>query len=433
MSTYPKYLQSIVDRLKSMPPEERAKILAAAQADPRKWLPNPGQQTKALRSLADELFFGGVPGPGKSSLAVGCAVNEHSKSIIFRREYTQVKGLEDEAAKILGSRDGYNSTLHLWRLPGPDNKTLEFGSVPSEHDREKWQGQAHDYIAFDEIAAFLRSQYRYLTLWNRSTVPGQRCRIVCTGNPPQTAEGLWVIAHWAPWLDKNHHDPAEDGELRYPIRFSPTDDREHFFRTAEEAVAFLESEWPPEHVPRDDQGVVIPPRSRSFIAGDLNENLDLVRDNAYRAVLAFADAGMQSLVKGQFDSQLQDHANQVIPTQWVEEAQKRWTERPPQGVPMTALGADIAQGGPAKTVLSPRHDHWFARLIAVPGAQTPRAADAAALIVQHRRDNCAVAVDASGGYGGPVAEWLEINNGVSIVRYKGGTASGSTLTLASHV
>jgi hypothetical protein len=44
-----------------------------------------------------------------------------------------------------------------------------------------------------------------------------------------------------------------------------------------------------------------------------------------------------------------------------------------------------------------------------------------------------VAVDASGGYGGPVAEWLEINNGVSIVRYKGGTASGSTLTLASHV
>jgi hypothetical protein len=29
------------------------------------------------------------------------------------------------------------------------------------------------------------------------------------------AEGLWVIKHWAPWLDPLHPRPARPGELRW--------------------------------------------------------------------------------------------------------------------------------------------------------------------------------------------------------------------------
>ena len=49
--------------------------------------------------------------------------------------------------------------------------------------------------------------------WNRSSVPGQRCRVVVGSNPPTTAAGLWVILYWAPWLDPMHPYPAKPGEL----------------------------------------------------------------------------------------------------------------------------------------------------------------------------------------------------------------------------
>jgi hypothetical protein len=68
---------------------------------------------------------------------------------------------------------------------------------------------------FDELPNFLEQQYRYLIGWNRTTKPGQRSRVVATGNPPQGPEGEWVIKYWAPWLDPTHQNPAAPGELRW--------------------------------------------------------------------------------------------------------------------------------------------------------------------------------------------------------------------------
>jgi hypothetical protein len=48
------------------------------------------------------VFFGGEPGGGKSILLCGVAVGYHHKSIFFRREIPQVKGLLDLTAQILG-------------------------------------------------------------------------------------------------------------------------------------------------------------------------------------------------------------------------------------------------------------------------------------------------------------------------------------------
>ena len=90
---------------------------------------------------------------------------------------------------------------------------LEFGSAPHEKDVSRYQGRAHDFKGFDEITHFSRAQYRYLTLWLRSTRPGQRCRIIAAGNPPTRPEGFWVVEHWKPWLDDRYHDPADPGEL----------------------------------------------------------------------------------------------------------------------------------------------------------------------------------------------------------------------------
>jgi hypothetical protein len=80
-------------------------------------------------------------------------------------------------------------------------------------------------------------------------------------------------------------------------------------------------------------------------------------------------------------------------------AQLRWTPRPPQDVPMTAIGVDVAQGGSDSTVLAPRYDTWYAPLIVVPRKETPTPSSAAALVVQRRRHGAAVIVDVGGGYG----------------------------------
>ena len=44
--------------------------------------------------------------------------------------------------KIIGTRNGYNSTTGVWRLPG--GKVMELGSVKLPDDWMKYQGRAHD-------------------------------------------------------------------------------------------------------------------------------------------------------------------------------------------------------------------------------------------------------------------------------------------------
>jgi hypothetical protein len=409
------FLQAILGKLRGLPPEELQKLVAQANADTRLWIPNPGPQTDARDSLAAELFFGGQMGGGKSSCAVGVAVTEHERSIIFRREYSQIRGLEDEATKILGgSRTGYNSQDKVWRIPGTD-RVLEFGSCPHEWDVQRYQGRAHDYVSFDEISNFTKSQYVFLGLWLRSTKPGQRCRIIATGNRPTNPEGFWVIEYWGAWLDPTYHDPAKPGELRWPVPAEEGHDATLFLRSPEEALAHLAKFKAP---PRDHLGNILLPRSRTFIPSRLEDNPDLAA-SGYGSVLAHAPKHLQALARGDFDEAIEDHPQQLIPTKWIMAAQERWKPKPPEGVPMIAMGVDVAAGGSDKTCLAWRHDAWFAPLVLVPGEKTPNPSDVALLVMQHQRNNCVTVIDCGGGYGGGVAEQLESHHGIRAIRYKG--------------
>jgi hypothetical protein len=416
-------LEQIVGLLNALPPDQREIVERAAIEHTKKrvWVPNPGFQEMAYRSLADELFAGGEPGGGKSILLVGTAIEDHSSSIIFRREYPQIKGLEDTAEAILGSRKGYNAQTHIWRFaPG---KTMEFGSVPHEKDKKRYQGRPHPLKGFDEITHFTRSQYKYLTLWNRpapgAANPNERRRIIATGNPPTSPEGLWVNEYWKPWLDRTYHDPAEPGELRWATPADDDSDKERFFRSLEEAVDYIrESLSNPAFFEKD--GSVKPPRSRTFVPLPLEENRDYIR-SGYSSVLGYASKEDRAMAAGDFAAGIEDHPYQVIPTAWIVAAQERWTPAPPKGAPMTAIGVDVAQGGGDDTVLAPRHDYWYAELIAEPGAKTPMPSDVAALVVRHRRDRAAVIVDCGGGYGAGVVERLA-DNSIAAVKFLGSAA-----------
>lgn len=323
------------------------------------WLPNPGPQAQALESPADILLYGGAAGGGKTDLLLGAAATRHRRSIIFRRDYTQLKSLRERAAELFGATGRFNAQQERWRLS--DGRSLWFGAVQHEGDKQKFQGQPHDLKGFDEITHFSESQFRFIIGWNRSTDPAQRCRVICAGNPPVTAEGDWVIRYWAPWLDPTHPNPAEPGELRW---FATLDGRD-----VECADA----------TPFDHKGETIRPVSRSFIRASVEDNPDLM-ESGYRATLQSLPEPLRAqMLNGNFAAGQEDDPWQVIPTGWVLAAQARWQEPPPG--PMDTLGVDVARGGRDRTVLSPRHGPWFARQLLYPGTATPDGPSVVGLIV----------------------------------------------------
>lgn len=423
-SSFAEFLKAFAE----LPEDEKkaAVDLADKECAGLKFVPNIGPQTEAYYCEADELFYGGAGGGGKTALLCGLAVNEHYDIHIFRREGVQLRGIIKELTAILGSTDGLNSTLGIWRVPGT-GQTIELAGIKDEDDKIDWQGRASDLKCFDEITHFTRSQYEFIIGWNRSTRPGQRCRVVATGNPPIDENGLWVIQYWAPWLDDTHPDPAAPGELRYPVRVAEDSDdtREIFFRTKAEALAHLATFKNP---PRDLEGNIIAPRSRTFIPAKLEDNPDLMR-SGYAAVLDKMPKELRDAMRdGKFKTAFIDDEFQVIPTEWIVEAQRRWKAERPHLTPMTAIGVDIAQGGADRTVMAPRYATWFAPLIAKPGRDTPDGPTAAALIIMHMRDAAVINIDLGGGWGGSAYDHLKANDAVALTGIvPGGASSGRTM------
>lgn len=365
------------------------------------WVPNVGPQTEAYWCQADELFYGGQAGGGKSALMIGLSLTCHERSLLLRRTAKEAEGWVDDYVTILGDREGYNGQTNTWRR---DGRIIDLSGCQLEADKQKFKGRPHDFIGFDEVADFSETQYTFIIGWNRSTTPGQRCRIVAAGNPPTTPEGLWVLRRWAAWLDPNHHNPAQPGELRW-------------YTTGEDGKEIEVDGFGP----HDIGGEQIMARSRTFIPAKLADNPDLAA-SGYAATLAALPEELRAAYRdGRFDVSLRDGAFQCIPTSWVRAAQERWTPHPPNGTPMCSIGVDVAQGGQDETVLAIRHDGWFAPLISVPGKLTPDGATVAGLVVSKRRDDATIVIDMGGGYGGAALEWLKEQD-MPVVGYKGAEA-----------
>lgn len=348
----------------------------------RFFVPNPGPQTDAYYSEADEIFYGGGAGGGKSFLLCGVAIQDHSRSLVLRRVSKHLSGLKNEIAGLLGGRDGLNDTTGVWKLP--TGGVIELGHCQHERNKEDYQGNPHDLIGFDEITQFSESQYRYIIGWNRTTKEGQRCRVISTGNPPINESGLWVIRYWAPWLDPAHPNPAQPGELRYFLSQDGED---------------VEVDGPgPHEVDWSDVPVIA--RSRTFIPALLEDNPDLMATGYASVLNSMPEELRERLRHGKFNVETQDDAWQVIPKKWIEAAQARWTDRPPEGMEMTAVAVDVAQGGKDKTQIQSRYDWWYGRFSSFKGKDTPDGPSIVREVVPLMRDRCRVIVDAGGGYGG---------------------------------
>lgn len=376
-----------------------------------RWLPNPGPQTEAYFSEADEVFYGGQAGGGKTDLAVGLALTAHSRSLILRKYRDDAKELSDRLLEIAGTRDGWNGQDLIFREP---DRITRFAGCSTEDEKQRFKGKPNDLYVFDEVSDFTESQYSFIIAWNRSATPGQRCRVLAAGNPPTRPEGLWVLKRWAAWLDPNHPNPAKPGELRWYAR------NEDGLETEVDGQG-------PHLMPGESHPILA--RSRTFIPAELADNPDLA-GTGYEASLDALPIEIRGAYRdGRFDLGLQDASYQAIPTAWVRAAQERWHERPPEGIPQCAIGVDASGGGTDPMIIAKRHGGWYDKIVKVPAKEIPmeRAGSyCAGIVISHRHDDSTVIIDLGGGYGSAMYEQLHENN-VKAVGYKGAeSAYGKT-------
>lgn len=403
-------LDELITKLDAMPPRAMAELtdtaLSATKHMP--WVPNAGPQTQAYLSPADVLLFGGAAGGSKTDLLLGLAFTAHRRALILRRHYTDLGALTERAIAINGTNDGFNGSSPP-KLRTRDGRLIEFGAAQHPGSEQQWQGHPHDLLAFDESVQFLEAQVRFLMTWVRTTEPNQRTRTVLASNPPVDPTGDWIVGMFRPWLDLTHDKPAKPGELRW---FAVTPDGKEIEVEGSGPVQF----------PGQPNPVI--PKSRTFIPAKLADNPFLLKTDYAKELDALPEPYRSAYRDGNFMAARTDQPNQAIPFSWLSEARSRWTPKPPDGVPMVALGVDVAQGGADNTVIACRHDGWFAPLVVIPGVKTPLGTDVAGAIVSARRDGATVVIDLGGGYGSAPMEHLRANDpDFPIVGYKGAEKS----------
>lgn len=394
-------LDELLAKINAMSETDQAALAKQAHAATQhmKFIPNPGPQTEAYLSDADVVLFGGSPGGGKTALEVGLALNEHQRTMIVRKNFVDLEGplhtLDNILKKPRSATQGNRPKYY-----GEDGRTIDFVGIGDGLDGK--QGNPHDLICIDEAAQLPEQQVRMLLGWLRTDKKGQRCRVIFGSNPPLDTTGDWLITYFAPWLNPQHPRPAREGELRY-------------FLPDESGIGDRECE---KHETADIQGVQVSAQSRTFISSKFTDNPYYDHEAYAKSLAGLPDSARAILIGGNFMLTRSDNEFQAIPTEWVRAAQARWTPVPPVGVPMCAIGVDVAQGGNDRTVLAPRYDGWYSELIVKPGKETPDGQTVAGLVVKHRRSEAKPIVDIGGGWGGDAFAALR-ENGIDAVSYMG--------------
>ena len=362
---------------------------------PAVWYPQSGPQSLAYISQADELFFGGAAGGGKSDLAIGLAMTAHIRSLLLRLNSTQLEGINNRVRALMRPKDRFKTVgTYGGLLQMAEGRSLELNGCESFNDANtKFRGRPHDLKIWDELPTFPKNIYEFINGWNRTDVLGQRCRVVGAGNPPNNPEEEWVLDYWKPWL---LDFTAEPGQL---VWFAKIENEDKIVENGTPFVYGTKKE-------------LIYPRSRTFIPALLEDNPILERTGYRQTLQNLPEPYRSQLLYGDMNVGRSDAEHQLIPTEWIELAMKRWrqrTEWEKQNIFLTSMGVDPSRGGKDRTVLCKRFGSWVQPLIVIPGKE---AKDGPAIVPKILMNldytEAPIIVDLGGTSGGGVVDSMNL-------------------------
>jgi hypothetical protein len=290
------------------------------------WQPFPNSpQEQAYHCTADVIGYGGAAGGGKTDLLLGKAFTQFKRSAIYRLNNPDLQDLIERGDSILDGQASFvRGEKRRWELPG--GGFCMATSAERIKDVRKYRGRGRDFIGIDEASEFDELVVRMLMGWLRTEDESQHTQVVLTFNPPDE-RGEWLIEYFAPWINPDHTHPAEDGEIRYFIR---QDDKDVEVETGESVVI-------------DD--MTFTPQSRTFFHARVEDNPVLMRTNYRDQLNTLPEPLRTQLLTGDMTVGRKDDDWQVIPTEWILEAEKRWREQGNPDLALAALGADPKRGG----------------------------------------------------------------------------------------
>lgn len=201
-----------------------------------------------------------------------------------------------------------------------------------------------------------------------------------------------MIEYWAPGLTPN-------------IRIQPYREELRWFVVLDGKDVEVESGKPFEYTDSEGKTELVTPRSRTFIPAKIEDN-PIYMKTGYKSVLQSLPEPLRSqMLKGDFAAGVEDDPWQVIPTEWVLAAMKRWDKRPK--IPMTCLGVDVARGGSAKTVIAPRYGNFLDKLQKHAGKTTPNGGAIASLAQVELQGDAYIHIDICGVGSSPYDACIE--------------------------
>lgn len=185
------------------------------------------KQARFHYSEADEVFYGGAAGGGKSEAILFdavqfCLENKNVKTSIFRRTFPEL-----EKSIILrflekAPRDKYKYNKQEHRVYWDSGSILEFNHCQYESDVFKFQSAEYDRMYFDELTHFTEFIYRYLRSRVRTTKKHIKAQIKSASNPGNIGH-LWVKKTFIDGVTPNQLcvKKEEESGAEFTVEFIP--------------------------------------------------------------------------------------------------------------------------------------------------------------------------------------------------------------------
>ena len=151
--------------------------------------PNEGPQTHFLASSEREVLFGGAAGGGKSFAILADALRDlphpQFRGLILRRTTEELRELVQKSQELYPKAIPgikWSERKMEWRTPAGGSLWMSF--LERDQDVTRYQGQAFNYIAFDELTQWPTPYaWNYMRSRLRSTAPDLKLYLRATTNP----------------------------------------------------------------------------------------------------------------------------------------------------------------------------------------------------------------------------------------------------------